>query len=430
MNEQTKKSALVLGGGGSRGSYSVGVLATLAEQNHSYQIVTGISIGALVGAVYAMRRQVDLPSWIAKMTQDRVADGLFSFPNRHAVYDTTITSFAQMIDIYQKNGPDFRPLRESYSQIFNFEEFKNSPVDFACIAANLTRNDETIFKKADMKTEDDALNAILASASYFPAFSFCKIGDDYYADGGFLKTTLGEAAIGMGADDLTIVALDDPDIELHYVKDRTSLLIRPIVRLDYFLDFDADQLTNQIEQGRLEALKYLNLAPGYIYTFYKEDALVLESLSKLMTNVLSRHNFMFQSDTLIEGITTLLGYKPAPLDNEYMKHYQAGLVLEILGLIAGITYYRRHHLIPFIKEILSSLQNYTVSFSQVDTQSTLKMDRIGARDLMSFFHAALTVYDGHLPDEFNIVVKKFQAIFYLAIAWYTLDKFAGVLKLI
>lgn len=49
-----KKRALVLGGGGSRGSYTMGALAALIEQRQTYSLITGISIGSLVGGVFAM----------------------------------------------------------------------------------------------------------------------------------------------------------------------------------------------------------------------------------------------------------------------------------------------------------------------------------------------------------------------------------------
>ena len=44
-------NALVLGGGGSRGSYQVGALKALKELNIEFDIVSGTSIGALNGCL-------------------------------------------------------------------------------------------------------------------------------------------------------------------------------------------------------------------------------------------------------------------------------------------------------------------------------------------------------------------------------------------
>lgn len=430
MTKINQKSALVLGGGGSRGSYSVGVIATLTEQKKSFDIVTGISIGSFVGAIYAMQADVNLPQWIASITPERVATEFFGFPNRKNMPEAAIQTFNNFIAEYEKGGPSVSPLHDSFAEIFDFDKFKSSKVDYACLAANLTQNKEAVFYKKDMQNEEDAINAMLASSAYFPAFSFKKVGNDYYADGGFLNATLGKTALGMGATDLTVVALSDPELPVNYEQGQTSLMIQPIVKLSYFLDFDSQTLKNQIMQGRLDALKFMNLAPGYIYTFYAEDHLIFETLSKITAEVLRKNNMELTNNTLLEGITALLGYKPAPLHNDYMKSFQAGLILECLGLIANLSYYQRYHLIPFIKEILAELKTGNVNFQQMDTQSDLKMNQIGAKALMRFFHTALTVYGGKLPPEFDQIITKFKPVYGLSIAWYILDKFSLVLHLL
>ncbi|MBQ9938060.1 MAG: patatin-like phospholipase family protein, partial [Oscillospiraceae bacterium] len=47
------KRAIVLGGGGSRGGYHIGVWKALRELGIDYQMVTGTSVGALNGAIMA-----------------------------------------------------------------------------------------------------------------------------------------------------------------------------------------------------------------------------------------------------------------------------------------------------------------------------------------------------------------------------------------
>ena len=48
------KRAIVLGGGGTRGSYEVGVWRALNELGIDYQIVTGTSIGSINGVFMAI----------------------------------------------------------------------------------------------------------------------------------------------------------------------------------------------------------------------------------------------------------------------------------------------------------------------------------------------------------------------------------------
>lgn len=432
MTTQTtppQKQALILGGGGSRGSYTMGVVAALHENQYHYDLVTGISIGAFVGGAYAMHKEVDYSTIIDSFTDQSVASGLFQFPNRNSVLKDNPQTFNQFIQEFQQGGPNINPLRESYSKIFDFEAFKNSSIDYICLAANLTQNKPAYFHKADFQTKDEAINAMLASAAYFPAFSFMEINGDYYADGGYLNSQLGRAAVDLGYTNLTVVPLVDPGAPVNYCKEQTTLLIRPILKLDYYLNFNKDQLVRQIEQGHLEALKYMNLAVGYVYTFYKEDAFLFKVLSKTAVSILKKNDISLTNEMLIDGIAELLGYRPGDLNVPYMENYQVGLLLECLALIAGITPYKQYHLLPFVKDLLDRLENFSVNITPQETGETLKMDRYGALNLLAFFHHALAENDGKLPVECEIVKNKFTSLYYLGLAWHILDKFSLVINL-
>lgn len=429
MTEQMKH-ALVLGGGGSRGSYTIGALTTLIEQKKTFDLVTGTSIGAIVGAVYAMAKPIDLRAVIDSFTSDSIANNLFAFPERKDSLKVTPFVFNDYVAAFQKNGPSVAPLKENFEKIFDFEAFQASKMDFACLAADLTKNEPAVFKKADLKTKDDVTNAVLASAAYFPAFSMYPINGRYYVDGGFLNVTLGKIALSMGGQDLSIIALTDPEGHLEYEEANTSLLIRPILRLAPFLDFSPDKLKRQIVQGRLEALKFMNLAPGYIYTFYREDDLLFATLSRLTQEVLKKNSITVTNDELIKGIAALLGYHPGPLNSSYLKSFQAGLLLECLALVAGVSYYEHWHLGPFARKILSNLENFTVEPGNALNSNELAVQFAGARDLMAFFYGALKSNNGKLPDEFDQIRSKFEPVYYLGLGWYILDKFSLVLHLI
>jgi predicted acylesterase/phospholipase RssA len=422
QNTQTK-TGLVLGGGGSRGSYTIGVLSTLSAQKKTYNVVTGISIGALVGALYAQNDPDVISKWAQVFTQNSVAEGLFQFPNRMESEKMKKPDFDAFISSFQKGGPDISPLKQSFSALFDYPAFEKSGIDYACLAVNLSKNKPAVFTKKEM-TEENAVDALLCSAAYFPAFSLYDLNGDYYADGGYLDATLGKQAIAMGAQDLTMVALKDPGVEIPFVQSQTSLFIRPILKLAYFLNFEKPVLERQIEQGRLEALKYMDLVPGYIYTFYPDDYFLLDSLSDLAKQVLEPLHINLTNDKLIDGITTLLGYRPAPLSNRYMDIPQAGLILECLGLIAQIDPVQQLHLHDFLKQVLHALENYQVNLPISGSERYSSMYKAGVSDLLFFFHAALKAYDGKLPEQFDFMCRKFQSLYYLALAWHILDRFS------
>ena len=53
-NQTTPCKALVLAGGGARGSYQVGVWKALMELDWHPQIITGTSVGSLNGAMFVL----------------------------------------------------------------------------------------------------------------------------------------------------------------------------------------------------------------------------------------------------------------------------------------------------------------------------------------------------------------------------------------
>ena len=52
--EQRKKVGVVLSGGGAKGAAHIGVIKALEENNIPIDYITGTSIGAIIGSLYAM----------------------------------------------------------------------------------------------------------------------------------------------------------------------------------------------------------------------------------------------------------------------------------------------------------------------------------------------------------------------------------------
>ena len=59
VNASAQKIGLVLSGGGAKGFSHLGVLRALEEQKIPVDYITGSSIGALIGSMYAMGMSVD-----------------------------------------------------------------------------------------------------------------------------------------------------------------------------------------------------------------------------------------------------------------------------------------------------------------------------------------------------------------------------------
>ncbi len=419
---------LALGGGGSRGSYTVGVLKAFEQAGLKFNLVSGTSIGALVGAVYVQQDFAKVDAFMDNFQSGGVVSHPFVFPNQYEA--RTAKTPQQFMGIYTKGGPSEAPLRKQYLEVFNFDEFKASPIDFACLSWNLTRNEPQVFFKKNM-TREDVLDKLVSSTAYFPAFNLQQIDGDFLIDGGYCNYPLGKVAKEMGAQKLWLVGLHNPDEPMPMVEEGVELAVRPILRLAYYMNFSAPILRQQVMQGYLEGLKYLDMAPGYIYTFYKEDAPLLQILSDVANRILVKRNISLDMKEIQHGFSSLLGYEPGPLHNTYMKKQYAGLLLEFLGLVADIDIYKQYHITEFAGQLLKTFSNNRVSLTPDAAQHLgQEMNQAGAEDLIVFFHSAIQAFGVNLPDEFQGVMNKFKSVYYLALAWHVLDHFSLAIKLI
>ena len=69
MNEKRKTVSLVLGSGGARGLAHIGVIHVLEERGYDIRSISGSSVGALVGGIYAAGKLSEYEAWVRKLTK-------------------------------------------------------------------------------------------------------------------------------------------------------------------------------------------------------------------------------------------------------------------------------------------------------------------------------------------------------------------------
>ena len=125
------KKALVLGGGGARGAYEVGVWKALEEIGESFSMVVGTSVGALNGALYAqgdyekaeaLWKNIDT-SQILQLTENDDIDQAANLLN-------TAVSYLQNIHEHRGMGLDTSPLLELIRTNIDENAIRNSSVAF------------------------------------------------------------------------------------------------------------------------------------------------------------------------------------------------------------------------------------------------------------------------------------------------------------
>ena len=155
-----ENTGLVLSGGGVRGMAHIGVLKALQEHGVDAHWVSGTSVGALVGALYAHGNGVDDMLAFFKETP-LFRYNFFSF-NKPGLLDTD-----RYIKIFESFWPDN-----------SFESLKKP---LYVVATDLLEGREVVFHKGEL------IRPLLASAALPPIFSPVKIDDRLFADGGIMN---------------------------------------------------------------------------------------------------------------------------------------------------------------------------------------------------------------------------------------------------
>ena len=121
------KKAVVLGGGGSRGSYQVGVWKALLELGFDYEIVTGTSVGALNGALMVQKDyELAARMWQKLRTRDVMDIAVTDKVENRKDFTGKIGAF--ITEMVKKGGADPRPLEQMLRAYIDEEKLRNSEV--------------------------------------------------------------------------------------------------------------------------------------------------------------------------------------------------------------------------------------------------------------------------------------------------------------
>ena len=156
--QKKKRVALALSSGGPRGFAYIGALEVLQERGYDITAVSGTSIGALVGGVYAAGHLAEFKEWLLSLNARKVFSLVdWSLSMSHLVKGEKI------IEAIKEVVPDVK--------------IEEMPLPFSAIATDLYTGEEVIFDKGDL------FSAIRASMSIPSLFKPVQYGDTVLIDG-------------------------------------------------------------------------------------------------------------------------------------------------------------------------------------------------------------------------------------------------------
>ncbi len=217
MGAERKKVAVVLSGGGAKGVAHIGVLKVLEQAGIPVDIVTGTSMGSIVGGLYALgysAEQLDsivrAQDWTYVIT-DKEKLGMQSLKDRRKEYTYAFTTG---LTFHKRNKNDgglikgknlaelFYKLCEGYNDSIDFS--RDLPIPFSCVATNIVDNSEVDFHSGRLS------QAMRASMAIPAAFSPVRLGDMVLVDGGLRNNFPADIAKEMGADIIIGVTVQGP----------------------------------------------------------------------------------------------------------------------------------------------------------------------------------------------------------------------------
>ena len=220
------KTCLVLGGGGARGAAHIGVLKVLEREHVPVDCITGTSMGAIVGGLYAagysaaqieaVLKSID---WKDMFNDDPPREEL---PMRRKEDELR---FLGGIEFGLRDGKIALPrgviqgqklqllLRRLLLSTLQTENFDDLPIPFRSIATDISNGEKVVFAKGDLAM------AIRASMSVPAAFAPIRYQGHLLVDGGIVDNVPIDEARKLGGTRLIVVNVGAP---LAQEKDLTS----------------------------------------------------------------------------------------------------------------------------------------------------------------------------------------------------------------
>lgn len=345
-----KKLALVLGGGGSKGAYQVGAYRALRELGFSFDLVTGVSIGALNGAMI-VQGDFDKASalWESLDVEKVIGKGL-NLTTDIDYYFNNVQKLLPFLKSYTQNkGMDTAPLWEIITTHLDYAKLSSSAMDFGLLCVEVPSFQACEQTKATLSKQSLA-HWVMASASCFPAFPIYNINGKSYIDGGYYDNLPIDLAFKMGASEVIAISLHN-DFVTKYDSNPLVRHIRPSRYLGTMLDFSQDSIARNIKLGYLDTKRYFGKLAGLRFAF-----MPLDEVDSSTFRALSRR--------LLASLLAKELDKNAPSSSTLARF---GTQLASTGIISKIT-----STTPFCDMLLSTLKPYNATHISLE-QLTLAL---------------------------------------------------------
>lgn len=217
------KIGLALGSGAAKGMAHIGVIKALREANIPIDFIAGTSMGALVGAIYAVGgelavlEEMALTSNLRKLT--RLLDPKFTFIRVGLLHGSRVENF-------------LKPLIGDI-------DFERCKIPFSAIATEIKTGTEVVLNEGSL------LKAVRASISIPVVFVPVNYNGVYLVDGGITNPVPANIARSMGATfTIAVNVLNDPQRLRHLgltgskKSNKAPSLMNSLIQSMYIMEYE------------------------------------------------------------------------------------------------------------------------------------------------------------------------------------------------
>ena len=356
----SREYGLVLEGGGAKGSFQIGAWRALREAGIKLKGVSGVSVGALNGALICM----DDPE---------KAEDIWHNINYSAVMDfnmntgSILETAEEIKKLIKDRGVDITPLKKLLHETVDEEKIRNSHCEL--FATTFSVSDMKLLNIDVKSASEGKMEEILLASAFFPVFKTEKLSGKLYTDGGGFNNVPLDVLVDRGYQDVIVVRIYGPGYDREKkvkIPEGTNIYhIAPREELGGVLEFDKKRSRKNMALGYLEASRLLYGLDGrryYIYAPYEEpyyfDRMMseLELLKIYLESVLDEEalayldGYRFYTENVFPELARELKLKP---DWDYKDMYLA--MLEELAVTFKISRYRVYKADELAREIHKSL---------------------------------------------------------------------------
>src|SRR5271166_4065468 len=246
--------ALVLSGGGSKGSYQVGALKYILGEKHVvYDALCGVSVGAINVAYLAMYKSgqeiessFQLSHLWSQLDNSKIYKRWWPFGRWHAIWKKSFYDSSPLSSLL-KSGIDLDLIRRNGKQV-------------NVGTVSLSSGKYTIFDQ----TSDHFVDAVIASASFPGMLTPVSFLGQLWTDGGVKEISPIKKAVELGADIIDVIITNPAVRTKKFIENPTTvdILKRSMdLSTDKIManDIEKVQMYNKLAQNMLTEKKYVEL---------------------------------------------------------------------------------------------------------------------------------------------------------------------------